>query len=245
MAATPRRLTADEQTARRARLQAGAEARLERLLQLRDLVLDHLGPGRLLHHLRPGVEQRRPGGDLDRLAGDQPADPAASRSRCPSWPRRIPTAGGIYYWASKLGGPGWGWFTGWFNLIGLVAVVGVGRLRLRDLPASTCSASTTSTSSSTSPRPTSTTPRTSCFALFALILILHGLINVFSSHLVSLFNGISVWWHVVGVAVIVVLLIAVPSHHPSFSLRVRPPDQQLRASATACTGSTCCRSASC
>src|SRR5450759_2463001 len=35
----------------------------------------------------------------------------------------MPTAGGIYYWASKLGGAGWGWLTGWFNLIGLVAVV--------------------------------------------------------------------------------------------------------------------------
>ena len=34
-----------------------------------------------------------------------------------------PTAGGIYYWASKLGGPVWGWFTGWFNLIGLIGVV--------------------------------------------------------------------------------------------------------------------------
>ena len=45
-----------------------------------------------------------------------------------------PTAGGIYWWASKLGGAGWGWFTGWFNLIGLIAVDGVGRLRLRDLP---------------------------------------------------------------------------------------------------------------
>src|SRR5690348_16857638 len=30
----------------------------------------------------------------------------------------FPTAGGLYYWASKLGGPGWGWFTGWFNMIG-------------------------------------------------------------------------------------------------------------------------------
>jgi hypothetical protein len=29
-----------------------------------------------------------------------------------------PTAGGLYYWASKLGSPGWGWATGWFNLIG-------------------------------------------------------------------------------------------------------------------------------
>ncbi len=33
-----------------------------------------------------------------------------------------PTAGGLYYWASKMGGPGWGWATGWFNLIGQVAV---------------------------------------------------------------------------------------------------------------------------
>jgi amino acid transporter len=55
------------------------------------------------------------------------------------------------------------------------------------------------------------------FALFALILLLHGLINVFSGHLVSIFNGVSVWWHVFGVAVIVVILIAVPSHHASFS----------------------------
>src|SRR5213596_2791424 len=34
-----------------------------------------------------------------------------------------PTSGGIYYWASKLGGPAAGFFTGWLNLIGLVAVV--------------------------------------------------------------------------------------------------------------------------
>src|SRR6187551_431635 len=33
-----------------------------------------------------------------------------------------PTAGGLYYWASKLGSPAWGWFTGWFNLVGQIAV---------------------------------------------------------------------------------------------------------------------------
>src|ERR1019366_9711214 len=53
------------------------------------------------------------------------------------------------------------------------------------------------------------------FALFAAILILHGAIKSFRSHLVSLFNGISVWWHVVGVAVIVAILIFGPSHHAS------------------------------
>src|SRR5918998_4605402 len=36
---------------------------------------------------------------------------------------KYPTAGGIYWWAARLGGPVWGWFTGWFNLVGLVGVV--------------------------------------------------------------------------------------------------------------------------
>jgi|SRR6185503_6739320 len=35
----------------------------------------------------------------------------------------FPTAGGLYHWASILGGRGWGWMTGWLNLIGLVTVV--------------------------------------------------------------------------------------------------------------------------
>ena len=36
---------------------------------------------------------------------------------------RYPTAGGIYWWSSDLGGRAWGWFTGWFNLIGLVGII--------------------------------------------------------------------------------------------------------------------------
>jgi amino acid transporter len=34
-----------------------------------------------------------------------------------------PTAGGLYHWASILGGRGWGWSTAWFNLLGLIFVV--------------------------------------------------------------------------------------------------------------------------
>src|ERR1700677_5292579 len=37
----------------------------------------------------------------------------------------MPTAGGLYYWSAKLAkseGPAWSWFTGWFNLLGQVAV---------------------------------------------------------------------------------------------------------------------------
>jgi amino acid transporter len=128
----------------------------------------------------------------------------------------MPTAGGIYYWASKLGGPGWGWFTGWFNLLGLIAVVAsvdyaaasflqylLGLYNV-DFIFNFASANVHYDAHVV-------------FALFALILVIHGLINVFSGHLVSIFNGVSVWWHVAGVAVIVAILIAGPAHHASIS----------------------------
>ena len=34
-----------------------------------------------------------------------------------------PTAGGLYYWASKMKNKNWGWWTAWFNLIGQFAIV--------------------------------------------------------------------------------------------------------------------------
>jgi amino acid transporter len=129
----------------------------------------------------------------------------------------MPTAGGIYYWASKLGGPGWGWFTGWFNLVGLVAVTAS-----VDYAAATFLNSTLSfyglhflgVNFATSSVQASLHHT---FVLFALILALHAVINIFSSPLVALLTRISVWWHVIGVLVIIVLLVAVPSHHQSFA----------------------------
>jgi len=128
----------------------------------------------------------------------------------------FPTAGGIYYWASKLGGAGWGWFTGWFNLIGLIAVVA----SVDYAAASFLSILLGLYNVNFIFNFTSTNVHYAAhvvFALFLIILIIHGLLNVFSSHLVSLFNQVSVWWHVIGVAVIVGLLIFVPSQHASFS----------------------------
>ncbi len=131
-----------------------------------------------------------------------------------------PTAGGIYYWASRLGGPGWGWFTGWFNLIGLVAVVAsvvyvsatflmnlLGLYELHFIFNWTKAAAGTNLHYTAHVN----------FALFLFILLCAGLVNIFRSHLVSVLYNVSVWWNVLGVAVIVVILIAVPSHHASFS----------------------------
>ena len=53
------------------------------------------------------------------------------------------------------------------------------------------------------------------FILFCVIMLLHALINIYSSHLVALFNNISVGVHVIGVAIIILILIFAPDRHQS------------------------------
>lgn len=120
-----------------------------------------------------------------------------------------PTSGGIYWWASKLGGPRAGFFTGWLNLIGLIAVtagVAYGCATFIDLTLSTWSDSYAEGYS-----------LTRVFVTFLVVLLLVALLNIFSSHLMAVLNNVSVWWHVVGAAAIVLILVVVPEQHQSFS----------------------------
>ena len=43
--------------------------------------------------------------------------------------------------------------------------------------------------------------------------MIQGLINTFGVNIVSLFNRVSVWWHLTGVTVIVILLFIAPHSH--------------------------------
>jgi amino acid transporter len=124
-----------------------------------------------------------------------------------------PTAGGIYYWASKLGGAKWGWFTGWFNWVGLVGVVAsvdYGCAQFLNATLSLYGLNLGFANWGDTAHIMSET-----FLLFVVILFIHALINIFSSPLVALFNNISVFWHVAGVAAIVLVLAFVPDHHQS------------------------------
>ena len=120
-----------------------------------------------------------------------------------------PTAGGLYYWAAKLGGKnsaGWSWFTGWFNLLGQVAVtagIDFGLSFFADFLLNLLFSYPT-------------TP-VAIIAIYAVVLFLHGLLNTFGVGLVALLNDISVWWHLVGVVIIVAVLFIVPKNHNSVS----------------------------
>ena len=50
------------------------------------------------------------------------------------------------------------------------------------------------------------------YIIFLLVLISHGLLNTFSVKLVRLLGDISVWWHVVGVAIIAGVLFIAPTN---------------------------------
>jgi amino acid transporter len=119
----------------------------------------------------------------------------------------FPTSGGIYWWASKLGGAKAGFYTGWLNLIGLLAVVAsvaYGCATFFDLTLSTFSKSWADNYS-----------LNRVFAIFLVVLVLASLLNIFSSQLMALLNNISVWWHVFGAAAVVLILAVVPKHHQS------------------------------
>src|SRR6185437_13291832 len=126
-----------------------------------------------------------------------------------------PTAGGIYWWAGRLGGPVWAWFNGWFNLIGLVAVVAsvdyaaatflnvvLGLYEVNIFGINFGDESHV---------------LAEVFLLFVIILLVHVFLNVRNTHLLARINNVSVWWHVLGVAAIVLVLIFVPDGHQSFS----------------------------
>ncbi len=124
---------------------------------------------------------------------------------------RYPTAGGPYWWSNELGGPGWSWMTGWFNiagLIGIVASVGYGAATFLNILLGLYKLNIFGLNFGDTSHVLAEQ-----FLLFVLILVLYTLVNIFADRLLALMNNISVGWHLLGVAVIIAVLILVPDHH--------------------------------
>jgi amino acid transporter len=126
-----------------------------------------------------------------------------------------PTAGGLYFWAYRLGGVRWAWVTAWFNMIGQVtttagvnigvAIYLVGAItRMLNLPADTGI-------------PIFGTLTNWYFYVFVMVLITipQAVINIWGIRLTARLSDFSVWWHIGGVALIALLLTLVgKTHHP-------------------------------
>ncbi|HEY7682499.1 MAG TPA: amino acid permease [Gemmatimonadales bacterium] len=128
-----------------------------------------------------------------------------------------PTAGGLYFWAYRLGGRGWAWITAWLNMIGQITITAginvaaaiyiIGAVtRIFNIPADAVV-------------PIFGSATNWYFQVFVMVLIMipQVLINVLGIKLTAKLNDFSVYWHIVGGAVIVALLIFLGQHHNSLS----------------------------
>lgn len=126
-----------------------------------------------------------------------------------------PTAGGLYFWAFRLGGRTWAWTTAWLNMIGQVTITAginiaasiylIGAVsRILGLPAD---ASVPGFGALTNWH----------FQVFVMTLLMvpQVIINILGIRLTARLNDLSVWWHIGGVALIIVLLVGFGRHHNS------------------------------
>src|SRR5262245_6400890 len=124
-----------------------------------------------------------------------------------------PTAGGLYFWAFRLGGRGWAWLTAWLNMVGQVTITaGINVAAAIYL----IGAATRIFGIPESARVPLFGPLTNWyFQLFVVVLLMvpQIFLNVFGIKLTARLNDFSVFWHIGGVLLIAVLLTFFGRHH--------------------------------
>src|SRR3990172_3255880 len=131
-----------------------------------------------------------------------------------------PTAGGLYYWASRLGSVATGWWTAWFNMLGQltitaginisVAIYGVGMF---------VSIFAIDPATPVLGGIFGWTLTSWGFYIFMMVIFMipQVLINVYGIRLTAKLNDFSVYWHVGGVLIIAALLTFFGKNHQPLS----------------------------
>ena len=125
-----------------------------------------------------------------------------------------PTAGGLYYWASRMRNKNWGWWTAWFNLIGQFAIVAGINFAAAAFLNATIITPLLSNLGITYDNTTvllsigETAVLTGQLLTMGILMLVELIINVAGINLVALLNQVSVWWHIAIVAAVVFLIFA-------------------------------------
>ena len=111
----------------------------------------------------------------------------------------IPTAGAMYHWSALLGGPGWGWFTAWFNFVGQMAITAGIDYGIAGVLADLLGLGS---------------GQAVVLALYAAVLLSHGLLNHYGIRTVARLNDISAWYHLALTAAIICAFAFWAPHRP-------------------------------
>jgi len=147
-----------------------------------------------------------------------------------------PTAGGLYYWSSRMKNKDWGWWTAWFNLAGQIAIVagidfaaasfvnsGIVTPMLANFGIHFGNGSLILGSSLVNGQ----------LLTMAVLLAIQLVLNVGGIRIVAFLNNLSVWWHIGTVAVIVGALFLISSgkaHADISPFAIGPLDTTVTAS---------------
>ncbi|KAH9172426.1 APC amino acid permease [Lactarius sanguifluus] len=119
-----------------------------------------------------------------------------------------PTSGGPYFWAAMIAKPQGAafasWVTGWFNLLGQVAVTTGISFACANFISTACTIGTDFQPSSGK-----------TIGIYAAVLFTQGMINTFGVHILKYLNNVSVWWHALGTTSLVIAILAAAPKHQS------------------------------
>ena len=114
----------------------------------------------------------------------------------------IPTSGGPYFWSAMLAPPSWSpflaWLTGWFNLLGQVAVTTGITFGLAGLISTAITVK--------SPDYEQTAAKT--IGIYAALLVSHGVVNTFGVKGLRLLNNVSIVLHSAGITALCIAVLA-------------------------------------
>ncbi|CAO3637505.1 unnamed protein product [Mucor fragilis] len=120
-----------------------------------------------------------------------------------------PITGGLYIWVSKLAPPEWVpimcWLTGWCNWLGLTVAITSADLGLSQFIASIINISDPNNNPSIYWQ----------YGIFVVIAVVHGIINSVSVKYNGFFNQTSLYWHLVGTLLIVIVALVLTPNKPS------------------------------
>jgi amino acid transporter len=119
-----------------------------------------------------------------------------------------PTAGGLYYWASRMKNKNWGWWTAWLNLIGQFAIVaGINYSAAAFLNATIITPLLGNVGIEYG-NTTELIPGllNGQLVTMGILMLIELALNIAGINLVALLNQVSVWWHIAIVAAVVILV---------------------------------------
>jgi amino acid transporter len=131
-----------------------------------------------------------------------------------------PTAGGLYYWASRLRNKDWGWWTAWLNLGGQISIVA----GINYSAAFYLCATILNPLFGIDPN-AETAGVLNAIWITGVLIFIEILFNVAGTKIVAFMNDLSVYWHIAFVAAIAVALFALgsqPTHDLNFLFTLSP-----------------------